>query len=105
MERGSELYIRMLHEQQRMRNLTTMMGVSSTLSIALWVDITFMEKDVKISELEKSNFKFHKIGNCFKLKLKGFVDNSADESLVSAKLAKCLVMKDSNIKITTILGE
>ena len=28
-----------------------------------------------------------------------------DESLVSAKLAKCLVMKDSNIKITTILGE
>ena len=33
------------------------------------------------------------------------MDNGADESLISAKLAECLVMKDSNINITTILGE
>ena len=85
-----------------MRNFTTMMGVSSTLSIAMWVKITFKEKDIKIPELEKSNFKFHRIGNCFKLKLKGFVDNGADESLVSAKLAICLVMKDSTIKSNNV---
>ena len=64
-----------------------------------------MKEDVNEQKLRKTKLKYEKHKKYFKIRLKAFIDSGADESLLSGRLSKCLVMKDSQVRISTILGE
>ena len=76
-----------------------------TICVAFLVEITLPVSTVNLEKLEKGRFKFITKNDYCDITIKGSNDTGADETLISQNLSNCLIMKDTPIKIRSILGE
>ena len=83
---GSGRFLKIAEQQQRIRNYLLLLMESTTLSEAIMVDMTFFKQNVNEQKLAMAGFKFIVTERYVTITAKAFLDDGADDSLISKRL-------------------